>query len=186
MLEDLSREKTAIDMYLRHHSNYEPKAEKLLTDSSEVQELLSPYFKPLSKELDNWMTSPYERNKKYPEHLKHKISKSEFVRSKSEAIIGKVLRMSHIPYRYECAISLNGITIYPDFTIRHPKTGEVYYWEHFGLADDMSYVKNMNYKMELYISNNIIPSVNLICTYETKDNPLSFELVELLVNYYFL
>ena len=101
-------------------------------------------------------------------------------------MIGKVLRMNHIPFRYECPIILNGMTVYPDFTIRHPKTGEVYYWEHFGLADDSSYVKNMNYKMELYISNNIIPSVNLITTYETKENPLSFETVEMLAKYYFM
>lgn len=185
LLDDLKHEKTAIDMYLRHHSNYEPKAIKILTESSEVQKLLSPYFSPLSKELDEWMSTPYERNEKHPEHLKHQIGKCEFVRSKSEAIIGKVLRMNHIPFRYESAITLNGITIYPDFTIRHPKTGEVYYWEHYGLADDMTYIKSMNYKMELYISNQIIPSINLITTYETKDKPLSFEMVEAIVEFYF-
>lgn len=186
LLDDLNHEKTAIDMYLRHHLNYQPKADALLTDSSEVQELLSPYFSPLSKELDDWMKSPYERKLKYPEHLIHQISKNEFVRSKSEAIIGKVLRMNQIPFRYECPLVLNGMTIYPDFTIRHPRTGEVFYWEHFGLVDDISYAKSVNFKMELYISNNIIPSVNLITTYETKESPLSFEMVEMLVEYYFL
>lgn len=65
---------------------------------------------------------------KHPENLKNKIGKNEFVRSKSEAIIGKVLRMNYIPFRYECPIILNGVTIYPDFTIRHPKTGETYYF----------------------------------------------------------
>ena len=74
LLDDLNHEKIAIDMYLRHHSNYEPKAEKLLTESSEIQQLLSPYFSPMSKELDEWMKSPYERNEKHPENLKHKIA----------------------------------------------------------------------------------------------------------------
>lgn len=98
LLDDLKHEKNAIDYYLRHHSNYEPKAEKMLTDSSEVSKLLSPYFSPLSKELDDWMKSPYQRNLKYPEHLKHSIGRNEFVRSKSEAIIGKILCMNHIPF----------------------------------------------------------------------------------------
>ena len=185
LLEDLSREKIAIDSYLEQHLNYEPKAEKMLAESSEVQELLSSYFIPLSEELDNWETSPYERNLKHPEHLKHKIGKEEYVRSKSEAMIAKILRVNKIPFRYECAITINGVTLYPDFTIRHPKTGQVYYWEHFGLADDMSYVKSMNYKLELYISNNIIPTVNLITTYESKEHPLDFEMVEMLVDFYF-
>lgn len=78
------------------------------------------------------------------------------------------------------------MTIYPDFTIRHPRDGRLFYWEHFGLANDISYVRKMNYKMELYTSNDIIPSVNLIVTYETSENPLSFEMVEMLVKYYFL
>lgn len=185
-LKDLSNEKDATDIYLEHRSNYQPKAENMLAESSEVSELLSSYFKPLSVELDNWMISPYERNLKYPEHLRHQIGKGEFVRSKSEAIIGKTLKMHRIPYRYECAIVLDGITLYPDFTIRHPQTGEVFYWEHFGLVEDASYIKNMNHKMEIYISNHIVPFDKLICTYETKEKPLGFEIVEELVKYYFL
>lgn len=186
LLEDLTHEKKAIAFYLRHHSNCEPKALQLLTDSSEYQNLLSPYFAPLSKELDDWMKSPYEHNLKHPEHLVHKISATEFVRSKSEAIIGKVLRINNIPFRYESPLTLNDIRLYPDFTIRHPKTGKYFYWEHFGLMNEPSYVKTMHTKLQLYTSNNIIPSINLITTYETKDNPLSFEMVEMLVQYYFL
>ena len=74
----------------------------------------------------------------------------------------------------------------PDFTIRHPKTGEFYYWEHFGLMDDPAYSKNAYSKLQFYASCNIIPSIQLITTFETKDIPLSSEMIESLIEYYFL
>ena len=81
---------------------------------------------------------------------------------------------------------LDGIMIYPDFTIRHPKTGETFYWEHFSLMDNPTYSKNACSKLQHYISSGIIPSIQLITTYETKDNPLSAEKVEKIVEEYFL
>lgn len=186
LIEDLEKELKAINVYLKYYSESKGKAETLLTESSEFKNLLSPYFSPLSEQLDDWMKSPYEHNLKYPEHLVHKISADEFVRSKSEAMIGKILRTNHIPFRYENKLILNDIVLYPDFTIRHPKTGEYFYWEHFGRMDDTAYVKNVYTKLQLYTANQIYPSIQLITTYETKNEPLTFEMVEMLVNYYFL
>ena len=57
-------------------------------------------------------------------------------------MIAMLLHLNAIPYRYECALSLGGVTLFPDFTIRHPGTGALYYWEHFGLMDDPAYAKN--------------------------------------------
>lgn len=183
---DLKHEKSAIDLYLKRHSNYENQVEKLLTGSTEVEKLLSPYFLPLSKELEEWVNSSYEYNLKYPEHLTQKVSASEFVRSKSEAMIAKILKQNKIPYRYEAKLVLGSAEIYPDFTIRHPKTGEYFYWEHFGLLDKAEYIKNMHSKMQLYTAHNIIPGINLITTYENRDKPLTFEMIEMWVKYYFL
>ena len=160
--------------------------EQIFENSPELLNLLSPYFSPLSKELDDWMKSPYEKNLKHPEHLTQRVGVNEFVRSKSEAMIAKLLKQYQIPYRYECKIVLNGMELYPDFMIRHPKTGEIFYWEHFGLLDNPEYVKNMHMKMNMYTANNIMPGINLITTYETKDKPLTFEMVEMMVKYYFL
>lgn len=167
-------------------SNYKPKAEKLLEESSEVGKLLSPYFSPISKELDEWMKSPYQQNIKYPERLAQKVGPNEYVRSKSEAMIVKVLKENRIPYRYECQLRIGDIEIYPDFTIRHPRTEKIYYWEHFGLLDKVDYVRNMNSKMQIYTTNGILPGVNLITTYENQASPLTFEMIEMLVEYYFL
>ena len=185
LIEDLEKEKIATEMYLRHA----PKAKKvdnIFSGHDTLQELLSPYLTPLSKNLDDWMKSPYIKNLKHPDHLTHKVATDEFVRSKSEAMIAQFLKQHKIPYRYECQIVLDDMEIYPDFTIRHPRTGKFFIWEHFGLMDNPKYVKNVLSKLHTYTSNNFLPGINLITTYETKDEPLTFEMVEMLVNYYFL
>lgn len=186
LLEDLSHEKKAIEFYLAHHESDIGKSEHLLTDTSEYQTLLAPFFTPHSKELYDWMHSPYKRNLNHPEQLIHKSSSGNLVRSKSEAIIDMFLYTNKIPFRYECALQLGESVIFPDFTIRHPETGNLYYWEHFGLMDDLSYSRNSCAKLQLYTSHGIIPSIHLITTYETKDSPLSSEIVEKIVSHYFL
>ena len=185
-LEDLEHEKTAIEFYLRHHQEYPDPAKQLLDNTSGFKELLTPYFKPISQELLEWMNSPFEKNNQYPELLIHKTISGNYVRSKSEVLIDMSLHMHNIPFRYECALYLNGTTFYPDFTIRHPDTGEYYYWEHFGLMDDESYIQKTCSKLCTYSSNGIIPSIHLITTYETKENPLSLEMIEKTIEYYFL
>ena len=88
-----------------------------------------------------------------------------------------------IPFRYECALHLGNTTLFPDFTIRHPKTGEFFYWEHFGMIDNATYCQNMTSKLQLYTAHGIIPSIQLITTYETKEHPLSAEMVENIIPY---
>lgn len=184
-LEDLENEKRAIGFYLRHHKADVGKADKLLA-AMPYQKLLTPYFKNISEELQIWMNSSCEKNSKYPEQLIHKSSSGHLVRSKSEALIDMLLYIKKIPFRYECALQLGETIVYPDFTIRHPKTGEIYYWEHFGMMDNPSYAKSAFWKIEQYNTNGIIPSMRLITTYETKDCPLNSALVEILIAFYFL
>ena len=182
--EDLLQEKEAVDSYLKVHKMEKRKSEQLLTDESEYKELLSPFFTPTSRELLDWMNSPYEKSTEHPEHLIYKTHSGNFVRSKSEVIIDMSLYMNKIPFRYECALQLGKTTIYPDFTLRHPQTGKTLYWEHFGLMDDPDYCRKAYAKLQLYTMNGIIPSVHLITTYETKENPLSSDLVEKMIEYY--
>ena len=132
------------------------------------------------------MNSPYEHNDSYPEQLIHKSLSGNLVRSKSEAIIDMYLYTNKIPFRYECALKLDDVILYPDFTIRHPKTGITYYWEHFGLMDNPSYAKSAFSKLQLYSSHGIIPSIQLITTFESKDSPLDTSLAEKLITHYFL
>lgn len=185
LLEDLENEKKAIEFYLRHHSPSK-KSELLLTTPSEYQKLLKPYFTPIQDELSDWMHSPYDKNPTHAENLKYRSSSGNLVRSKSEMMIDMFLHVHNIPFRYESALQLDHTIIYPDFTIRHPKTGDFYYWEHFGLMDNSSYAQNASLKLRTYISNGIIPDIQLITTYETQAHPLSTEAIEKLVDYYFL
>lgn len=103
-----------------------------------------------------------------------------------ELLIDNLLYTNKIPFRYECELQLGASIIYPDFTIRHPKTGEVYYWEHFGKMDGINYCKNACAKLQLYALHGIIPSINLITTYETQKNPLSIDMVTEIIERFFV
>ena len=183
---EIEQEKTAIDFYLRHHHSNTNRAFHHLTEKPEYAELLSSQFIPFNQELAEWANSPYERNTSHPEQLQHKTSSGLTVRSKSETLIELLLRMHRIPFRYECALKLDEFVLYPDFTIRHPSTGELFYWEHFGMMDDSSYQKNAFSKLRLYAAHGILPTIHLITTYETKEHPLNAEHIETLIKQHFL
>lgn len=184
--EEINQKLIALSAYLRHYPQNNKKADQLLMDSSGYSDLLAPFFTPLSKELSAWAVAEYEHNPSHPEQLLHRTVSGNMVRSKSEAMIDMFLYTNHIPFRYECALSLEGIKLFPDFTIRHPKTGNLFYWEHFGRMDDPAYYKNVYSKLYLYTSNGIVPSIQLIITYETKDHPLTIENIQRTIEYYFL
>ena len=59
------------------------------------------------------------------------------------------------------------------------------YWEHFGRMDDPVYAKSAGAKLQQYFVNGIIPGEQLIITFETKENPLSIETIESVVQEYF-
>ena len=184
LLDDLTQEQQALQLYLKKHP-ISSKSEALLRQP-EYNHLLRKTFQPLSEELHTWAKTAYEHNPKHPEHLIHKSSSGNLLRSKSESIIDMMLYIHQIPFRYECALSLENTTLYPDFTIRHPLTGDYYYWEHFGLIDNPGYAQNTFSKLQLYITAGILPSVNLITTYETNAIPLDTQIVERILKLYFL
>lgn len=186
LLEELESEKNAIEFYLRHHNRKFGIAEKLLTTSSEYQMLLATHFKPLSQELADWSNSSYETNPLHPEQLIYKGTSGKLLRSKSEVMIDMLLYTNNIPFRYEAPLVLGETTIYPDFTIRHPQTGEFFYWEHFGMMDNATYCKSVFAKMQLYAMHGIVPQIHLITTYETKTAPLNTDIIEKMIGHYFL
>lgn len=184
-LEEVQQEMRAIDFYLRHHKSSEPVSQQLL-NSKDYQEILAPHFSPQSEIYAEWMNASYDKNPKAPENLIHKTSFGLRVRSKSESLIATLLYTKRIPFRYECALYLGGVVMYPDFTILHPVTGEIFYYEHFGMMDSPDYCAKAHSKMQTYISHGIIPSINLITSFETRDKPLDMDMVEAMINHYFL
>ena len=185
LLDELIDERNAVDSYLEHHHSHPEKESQLILNHPEFANLLSSYYTPLSQDLSEWSNAPYEHNSKFSEQLVHKSTSGNYVRSKSEAMIDTSLHMHQIPFRYECALQLGNTTIFPDFTIRHPANGKTYYWEHFGRMDDSHYAGNAFSKLQLYTSHGIIPNHQLITTYETKETPLSSELIEKIISHYF-
>lgn len=186
MLADLKNEKLSLEFFLRHRNTETPKHLKLLEESPEIQKLISPYFVPVNKKLKKWMEEPYEKYSEFSEHLKIDTYIGIKVRSKSEAFICNQLYMYKIPFRYECALYLENEIFYPDYTIRHPKTGKIYYWEHLGAIDKPEYVRRNYRKIQIYNMNGIYQTENLILTYETSSNPFDEMKAKKIVEEYFL
>ena len=184
-LEELRRELVAQGYYLRKMDSAEGKAEALLYHE-EWGKLLEGHFKSMDVEIQKWQEQDYEYSTKYEETLIYKGTQGKMLRSKSEVIIDMLLYENRIPFRYESKLILGGIEMYPDFTVRHPVTGEMFYWEHFGLMDEESYRNNACSKIRLYCENGIIPSINLITTYETKQHPLDIGHVQTIIKEYFM
>ncbi len=185
------QEERALNFYLRHHNEKADSAEIDFLNAPQYKELLKEYLAPVSDDLTEWQNSLYEKNSKHSETLIHKAPHGNLVRSKSEAMIALYLSKNQIPFHYEEVLHLtdpiNGaeVEFYPDFTIRHPKTKEFFYWEHFGMMDDPNYIRSTSSKLQLYFSNGILPGHQLITTYETKNHPLDSEMIEQVLKRYF-
>ena len=81
-MKELIQEERAVGSYISHHR--ESVSEQMLAPGSPYSELLAPYFQPESSDLQSWMESPYEQNKKYPEQKIYGTSAGIHVRSKSD------------------------------------------------------------------------------------------------------
>ena len=180
-LENKKQELYAIEQYLNAHDSESHSREQAYLNRSEIKELLPIKNPNLTEKLNEWMTESYIKNEFCPEHLIHDTSSGVKVRSKSEVLIEMVLSKYNIPFRYECQLILGEHVFYPDFTIMHPKTGKIYYWEHNGMMDDQAYSKHAFKKIQHYISYGVMPGEQLITTYENRNHPLSIEVVERIV-----
>mgnify|MGYP005746852899 FL=1 len=182
---DIQFEKKCIDSYLTKSETYSKRIPKLLNEHNFI-ELLENTIETLSVELAEWSNSPFEHNRYKTENLVHQTLSGQLVRSKSESIIASELFLNNIPFRYECILNLGDKIVFPDFTIRHPVTGQFFYWEHFGMMDNSDYADNTIDKLKSYVAHGIIPSVNLIITYETSNHPITQLKIANVVKEYFL
>lgn len=147
--------------------------------------LLPEYVLNTSDKLAKWASESYDRSTAHSSDLTHTTFKGDYVRSKSEQTIANLLLKSNIPYRYEDKLTIDGITFHPDFTTRHPKTGQYIYWEHLGLMDTANYRDSAIRKLRIYSDAGIIPMINLIITSETKSALLDPGLVEDLIEAFY-
>ena len=125
-----------------------------------VQDVEPPFIKEADLLLRDWEKEEYEVNQRYPESLRFETSHGEMVRSKSELIIADALAQEEmLLYKYERPLQVNHqgkkITIHPDFTVFHKKTGKITYWEHAGIMDDPDYGADFVWKSNLYLENGL-------------------------------
>ncbi|MBQ0004459.1 MAG: hypothetical protein KBS68_01190 [Clostridiales bacterium] len=107
--------------------------------------------------------------------------------SKSEALIATQLTRYGISFRYEPKMILsNGRIKYPDFLIKHPKTGELIIWEHFGMMEKWDYVENNMNKLKDYAHEGFLINRNVIVTMESNDIHLSYEEVNRIIEQWFM
>ncbi len=184
-LKEMKKKRSLLAQFMAEYKAIPNEAEELFHKNEEYEKLISSIYQPKDNDFIQWMNEPYATNRNHLDQLIHKTVSGGYVRSKSEALISMFLSMNQIPFRYECELQLGGTIIHPDFTIRHPRTGEIYYWEHFGMMDENYYASNAYARIQLYISHGIIPGVNLITTYETKSCPLDSEMLVRIIEVYF-
>lgn len=91
------------------------------------------------------------------QHLLHRTSRGEFVRSKSELAIAEKLNGMGIDYVYEQPLILDGKMRWPDFTIADDDSGITYYWEHLGMLSDPQYVARWEKKRAAYLAAGVRP-----------------------------
>lgn len=184
-LEELKNKRSILEQLGDSYLRCSESTEQFIKKNPGICRLLK-FSKPnLSDELAEWANTDYKRNTGFPENLKFGTPWGEVFRSKSESMIAMQLRERGIPYRYECELELGNETIYPDFTIRHPGTGRIYYYEHFGKMDDVKYTNRNLPKISLYTRHGIIPGIHLIMSFETQDEPLSVYTIDSLLTQYF-
>ena len=183
-LQDLYVDQKALMTSLKCYKNYESKENKFL-ENENYRNLLKHFKSTSIDDLEAWTREEYPRNTYNPSGLKYQSITGNVLRSKSEMIIDQLLFINGIPYRYECELKLGDSLIYPDFTIRHPKTGEYIYWEHFGMMDSFAYSQKAFTKLQNYCANGYIPSINLITTFETSECPIDAVKVENIISQYF-
>lgn len=125
----------------------------------ELRKFASDQRSETSRRLTNLFVAPSPVSvdgRFYEEHLIHRTSKGEWVRSKSEVIIADHLyRHGLEPPLYELPLTLGGVTKYPDFTIEDAESGTNYYWEHCGMLHVPSYFRRWQEKLAWYDANGI-------------------------------
>ena len=151
------------------------------------QRLILPIRESDEEYITQWESVEYKGKDFCYDTSEHYTAKGERVRSKSEVIIADALNRAGIPYRYEYPMYIKGLDYFhPDFTILDVKKRKEIIWEHLGLMEKPEYAEKNIYKINCYERSGYYMGDNLICTFETKQNPLNQKTVKNMIQKYFL
>lgn len=164
-----------VDKFLKNHVPYDPQAvyDSICQGSVfiDIQELF-PMNRGTGEDESIKSAQDFEF---FKELKKHVTPKGTMVRSKSEALIAGILELYGLEYQYEKRLTLGGRSFYPDFTLANVLSGELIYWEHFGLTHDSEYRKAMTEKLAVYEEHGILPWKNLITTFDSEDGYIDMQ-----------
>lgn len=139
----------------------------------------------IEDKIKRWLAEPCNQNPYKSEQRNVATLRGDCVRSKSERDIADALFRHSIPYRTDCEIQTSQGPIYADFVILHPKTMELYYWEHFGMLDSANYISKNFDRVARYAAEGILVGERLILTGETSRCSLSTATIEKIIDAYF-
>lgn len=113
----------------------------------------------------------------YPEHLSVTTCDGTKVRSRAEAMLYDMFVAMGFKVLYEFPVWIDGKLFHPDFTLLHPYTHKVYFWEHLGMwyREDASsnYRRGFLHKAEQYEKIGFYLGNNLLTSYEYKDGGIN-------------
>lgn len=138
------------------------------------------------EDFEAWANAEYQQNPYKPEQRTFITSRGLGVRSKSEQLISEKFYEFDVPFRYEQLLKIGEHLYYPDFTARNRRTGKLLYWEHFGMVNDVQYMKKRRAKLEAYEVAGIVPWDNFIATYDDAKGGLDMQYVEYMIKYWLL
>lgn len=129
-----------------------------------------------------WMVEMERAKKEHPPiwsaNLVHEGDDGCKYRSKSEVIEANMLRSMGVPYVSEAPLKLGEIWIHPDFTIMNPRNYRIIYAEHVGYMVNEDYRRRFIDRLFMYMSNNIVPGVNLILLFEDANGVINTPAIE--------
>ncbi len=108
----------------------------------------------------------------HPEHLSVTTCDGTKVRSRAEAMLYDMFVAMGFTVLYEFPVWIDGKLFHPDFTLLHPYTHNVYFWEHLGMwyREDArgNYRRGFLHKAEQYEKIGFYLGNNLLTSYEYK------------------
>ena len=207
----LQKEISALQNYLKQTGNGRAIPELYDSLCPARRSLITPATLPDKQYATQWQKISWTGRPFSPDTPPLYTARGERVRSKSEVIIADTLYRHGVPYRYEFPLTLrrsdttishndfdklnhrgsvsgaqSSVILHPDFLCLNTRTRQEFFWEHFGLMDDLEYSKNAAGKLRLYTENGILPGRNLIITMETQSEPLSSRTIEQIITSFLL
>ena len=124
---------------------------------------------------ETWKDADYPSNPFHREDIIHESENGLQTRSKAEAMIATKLEQNKFIFRYEPELILGSHVIHPDFCIPRSHDRKLVYWEHFGKMDRSCICRKSPEQTGHVQQIRLFSGDNLIMTWETKAQPLTFK-----------